>query len=424
MLVLFYIMTETFIWGVAPDAVMRFTELEVLLGIKMGTLMTLGIGPLVTASIILQLLVGSKIVNWDTGTEEGKMLFSGTQKVLGVFLSIFEAIAFVLFGAIPPSAAGGFIVIALIIQLALGGIVVMFMDEVVSRWGFGSGISLFIAGGVARTIFIEAIGSPTVGWGRIPRALMAVTEQNPLSVATLLLPVFFTIVVFFICVYAMSIRVEVPLAFGQIRGFGTRWPLKFFYTSNIPVILAAALLANLRLFGSLLSSRGINILGSFDGIGSPISGPVYYITPPSGASFADIVIALSSGVSIPSNAYIWISYSVFLILASMVFSIFWVATAGMDSKSVAKQIQKVGLGIPGFRRDPRIIEKVLDRYIPYLAILGGASIGLLASFGDFTGALGTGTGILLTVMIIQNLYEDISSKHMEDMHPALRKFMG
>ncbi|MBI5355233.1 MAG: preprotein translocase subunit SecY [Candidatus Aenigmarchaeota archaeon] len=394
MLVLFYLMTEIFIWGVSPDAVRRFTELETLLGSKMGTLVTLGIGPLVTSSIILQLLVGSKIISWDTSTQDGKTLFMGTQKVLGVLFCFFEAAAFVLFGAIPPMSQTPLIIGALIFQLALGGILVMFMDEVVSKWGFGSGISLFIAAGVSRTIFIEAIGSPSIGWGRIPRAVFAIAEQNPLAVGTLILPVIFTAIVFMICVYAQALRVEVPLAFGQIRGFGTRWPLKFFYTSNIPVILTSALLANFRLFGTMLSSRGINILGTFDGNGTPISGLLHYITPPRGSTLSDIIIALGSGVSVPANA-----------------------------KSVSEQIQKVGLGIPGFRRDPRIIEKVLDRYIPYLAVLGGASVGVLAAFADFTGALGTGTGILLTVMIIHNLYEDVVSKHMEDMHPALQKFM-
>ena len=96
----------------------------------------------------------------------------------------------------------------------------------------------------------------------------------------------------------------------------------------------------------------------------------------------------------------------------------------MDSKSVAEQIEGMGMSIPGFRRDPRIVEEVLERYIPTITILSGLFIGLLASVADFTGALGTGTGILLTVMIIYNLYESIAARYMEDMNPALRKFFS
>ena len=117
-------------------------------------------------------------------------------------------------------------------------------------------------------------------------------------------------------------------------------------------------------------------------------------------------------------------YSLLLIAGSVIFSIFWVSTSGMDARSVAEQIEGLGMQIPGFRRDPRIIEQVLDRYIPTLAIISGLFIGILAAMADFTGALGTGTGILLTVMIIYNLYENIASRYMQDMHPAMRKFFG
>ena len=75
-----------------------------------------------------------------------------------------------------------------------------------------------------------------------------------------------------------------------------------------------------------------------------------------------------------------------------------------------------------FRRDPRILEKVLDRYITPLAVLGGAAVGALAALADFIGALGTGTGILLTVMIIYNFYENLAARYLEEMNPMIRKF--
>ena len=119
-----------------------------------------------------------------------------------------------------------------------------------------------------------------------------------------------------------------------------------------------------------------------------------------------------------------LTYSLFMIGGSVIFSVFWVATAGMDSRSVAEQIQSTGMQIPGYRRDIRVIERVLNRYIPGLAVLGGAAVGFLAAFADFTGALGTGTGILLATMIIYNLYEELAMQHMEDMHPAVRRLLG
>jgi preprotein translocase subunit SecY len=109
---------------------------------------------------------------------------------------------------------------------------------------------------------------------------------------------------------------------------------------------------------------------------------------------------------------------------STIFSIFWVNTSGMDAKSVAEQLDSLGLQIPGYRKDPKVIESVLNRYIPNLAFLGGFFVGLLAAFADFIGALGSGMGILLTVMILYNYYEEISSQNLEEAHPIVRKIFG
>ncbi len=117
-------------------------------------------------------------------------------------------------------------------------------------------------------------------------------------------------------------------------------------------------------------------------------------------------------------------YISFMIVGAVVFSIFWVQTSGMDAKSQAKQMMSSGLQIPGFRRDPRVLESVLNRYIWPLTVMGGATVGFLAAFADLTGALSRGTGILLAVMIVYRLYEEIAKQHMMDMNPMMRKFMG
>jgi preprotein translocase subunit SecY len=96
----------------------------------------------------------------------------------------------------------------------------------------------------------------------------------------------------------------------------------------------------------------------------------------------------------------------------------------MDSASVAEQIDSVGMQIPGYRRDKSVIKSVLDRYIPALAVVGGFCIGVLAAFADFTGAIGTGTGMLLTVMIAYNYYEELRSQRLEEAHPLIRGVFG
>jgi preprotein translocase subunit SecY len=112
-----------------------------------------------------------------------------------------------------------------------------------------------------------------------------------------------------------------------------------------------------------------------------------------------------------------------MIVGAVIFSVFWVQTAGMDAKSQAKQMLSSGLQIPGFRKDQRVLERLLNRYIWPLTIMGAITVGFLAAFADLTGALSRGTGILLTVMIIYRLYEEIAKQHMMDMNPMFRRFI-
>ncbi|MFB6075560.1 MAG: preprotein translocase subunit SecY [Candidatus Aenigmatarchaeota archaeon] len=420
-LILFLVMGQVMIWGVDPQAIQRFEFLETIMGSTMGTLVTLGIGPIVTSSIILQLLTGSGIIPWDTNSHEGKIKFMGTQKLLAVIFCIFESIAFVISGAIP--ALNAAFVPLLILQLTAGGIMIIFMDEVISKWGFGSGISLFIAAGVSKGIFIGALNFVGNTPGAIPATIISLSAGKTVEALGNLIPLIFTIVVFLGVVYVQAMKVEVPLTFGRVSGFGRRWPLKFVYASVIPVILASALLANLRLWGRMLANNGLPILGTFNTDGQPISGLLYFLSPPRNQDLSNILVSYLSGSSVPPVTITWITYTLYLVAAAVIFSVFWVQTAGKDSKSVAEQISNAGLSVPGFRRDIRVIQRVLERYITPLSVMGGVTVGLLASAADFTGALGTGTGILLSVMIVYNLYEEISKQHMEDMHPALRKFM-
>jgi len=444
-LVLFFVMGLVPLYGLGENALQQFEFLSIILGASFGSIISLGIGPIVTASIVLQLLVGTGILNLDLNNPESRKKFQGLQKLLGLFFILFEAAIYVLMGGLkaavaydPVSSAfldvvapGALVftsstitllTVVLIIQLILGGIVIMFMDEVVSKWGFGSGISLFIAAGVAQQIFIRAFNflpsptNPDIASGAVP-ALFQSLGQGDVTTATLMLAALIsTIVVFLVCVYGQAVKVEIPLAFGKVRGYGMRWPLNFFYTSNIPVILVSALIANIQLFARLLENWGRPWLGTFAG-NTPTSGLVYWLSPPN--LVQSIIQGSFSGIMV----FQALIYIIFFMVGSVIFGIFWVQTANMDAKSQAKQILASGLQIPGFRRDERILERILSRYIWPLTIVGGASVGLLAATADLTGALSNGTGILLAVMIVYKLYEEIAKQHMADLNPAMRKFM-
>ena len=151
-LVAFFILSNIPLYGISSNALSRFEYLAILLGTNFGSIISLGIGPIVMASIILQLLVGSQILNIDMNTAEGKKFFQSLQKVLTFAFILFEAMVYVLMGGIPalPGFAG-----LVIFQLCIGGLLIFFMDEVVQKWGIGSGVSLFIAAGIGSRLFAQ-----------------------------------------------------------------------------------------------------------------------------------------------------------------------------------------------------------------------------------------------------------------------------
>jgi len=414
------------LYGLGENALKQFDFLAIILGAQFGSIISLGIGPIVTSSIVLQLLKGSGLLKLDTSTSEGRIFFQGIQKTLTIFFIIFEAIIYIFMGGLSP--APGFSPWILVFQLFLGGMVILYMDEVVNKWGIGHGVSLFIAAGVSSEVMVRAFspltttGTFAFGTGQAPIGkffvfIMSLIQGRPTEAILALSAMLATIIVFVMSVYGQAMKVEIPLSFGRVRGYGVRWPLRFIYTSNIPVILIAALMANIQLWARLLEKWGHPFLGTFTGQ-VPTTGLVAWIYSP------DIVTNIITGSFVLSDLSHALVYMFFMVLGSMVFSIFWVQTAGMDARSQAKNIMSSGLQIPGFRRDERVLESILKRYITPLTIMGGITVGLLASVADLAGALSRGTGILLAVMIIYQLYEEVAQQHMMDLNPALRKMMG
>ncbi len=438
-LILYLFLSFIPIFGVKPSQYEQFRFFEIVMGSKFGSLITLGIGPIVTAGIILQLLVGSKIIDWDLTKPEDRKKFEAWDKLLAVAFCFIEGAAYVISQAIP-TAGGIFMKAFVAFQLALGGLIVILLDDIVSKWGIGSGVSLFIAAGVSNQIFIRVFSffpptcrafdffacipsSVNPPSGLLWKVLISISRKDLASLLINLLPILSTIIVFLLVVYMQDISIEIPLVFGGLRGFGRSWSLKLLYTSNIPVILAAALLANLQLMGRFglksVDDMSCSLLACYDRNGRIVKGILYYLTSP-----RNLLSEALTGTLTKNEIIRAFTYLIFLTLACIVFSIFWVNTSGMDPKSVSEQLTSLGMQIPGYRRDAKVIESVLERYIPKLAVLGGLFIGLLAAFADFLGAVGTGTGILLTVMILYNYYEQISAEKREELPRFIRKFLG
>jgi len=472
-LVIYFILTNIMIYGVSGTVLDMFAGFRAIMAGASGSIMHLGIGPIVTASIILQLFVGAKIIKLDLTKKEDKAIYQGTQKILVIVMILVEAIPQV-YGYLNPSdsligmVGGGWASAIIISQLFMGAFLVFLMDELISKWGIGSGISLFIAAGVSQAIFTGlfnwlpgqsslplSVYNPPAG--AIPGTYYMTSQMSLGEIVdhgfqwifighqgfqNAIVPVLGTIFIFLIVVYTESSRIELPLAHGKVRGARGRYPIRLIYASNIPVILMAALLANINMFALLFYTHpGLkNIpflgeqwwIGAYDtaaGSTAPIAGGAWYLSNLNGIN-GWLMPILSGGV--PGGHAPWqyalkvIIYLSVMIFGSILFAKFWIETTDMGAKSVAKQIQSSGMQIPGFRRDPRVLGRVLERYIPVVTIIGGAAVGALAGLADAIGTVGnaSGTGLLLTVGIIINLYEQIAKEQAMEMHPVLRGFFG
>jgi preprotein translocase subunit SecY len=307
------------------------------------------------------------------------------------------------------------------------------MDELIQKgWGLGSGISLFIMAGVAQTILWQTFNP---GTGLFVGALDSLLRGGSTYQLTnwvigggsypSLIGFIATIGTFLVIIYLEGVRVELPMTYAGYKGFRSRYPIKLLYVSNLPVIFASALFANVFFFSQLLWSQmgtpapGTNIL--FQIIGDynrteagvqAVGGLAYYVTPPH---------SVLNVAAEPVRAAVYLAI---LVVFCAVFSLIWLEVGGLGPEKVAQQLMDSGMQIPGYRRSGRPIESILKRYIPVVTILGGIIVGLVAGISDFLGVFGSGTGILLAVGIIYQYYELLMRERAAEMFPAFRRILG
>lgn len=400
---------------------------RVILASNRGTLMELGVSPIVTSGMIMQLLAGVKIIHVDHSVKEDRALFGGAQKLFGIIVTIAEAVAYVFSGAygnVEDIGVGNAILIVL--QLAFAGIIVILLDELLQKgYGFGSGISLYIATNICESVIWKAFSPTTVNTGsnatEFEGAIIAffhlmITKSNKFSALQEalyrqnlpnLLSLFSTMLVFCVVIYFQGFRVDIPLKSHRVRGHTTTYPIKLLYTSNIPIILQTALVSNFYFVSQILYRKFshtflVRLLGKWEqqpgrmGMSKPVGGLAYYISPPE--SLIDVLLD-------PIHAMIYLT---FIIGACGAFSRTWIDISGSSPQHLAKQLKDQGLTMNGYRHGSLV--SYLNRYIPTAATFGGMCIGLLSVLADLMGAIGSGTSILLAVTIIHQYYEQFAKE--------------
>ena len=427
----FSVFAIAFIWDFKHERADPLYWARVIMASNRGTTMELGISPIITSGLVMQLLTGSKIIDVDHSLKEDRALLDGEQKLLGILITIGEAVAYVasgIYGDVRDMGMGNAFLIVL--QLFMAGLIVICLDDLLQKgYGLGSGISLFIATNQCESIIWKAFSPTTINSGRGTefegaviamfhllltrtdkvRALKeAFYRQNLPNITNLMS----TVLIFLGVIYFQGFRVDLPVRSKRNRGMVSNYPIKLFYTSNMPIILQSALVSNMYFISQLLYKRYggnflVQLLGrwqeSSEGSGQlmPVGGLVYYISPPT--SLADIA----------ANPLHAVFYLTFMLSACALFSKTWIEVSGSSARDVAKQLKQQQMFMTGHRESS--LQRELNRYIPTAAAFGGMCIGMLTIIADFMGAIGSGTGILLAVTIIYQYFETFEKERAAEM---------
>ena len=431
-LLIYMVMGQTPLFGATAPEFDFLQFARVIFASQQGTLVELGIGPIVTAGLLMQLLRGSDILKFNFKNPEERGTFQTATKLVTYVVIVAESIVYAA-AVYGPGITDAHVLYIMIGQLMAASIIIMFLDELIQKgWGLGSGISLFIMAGVAQQILWSIFSPLPAGDGGsigilpyVGESLISGDLSNVFFRSNQLPSIFglcLTAGVLLILVFTQGMKIEIPIVSTKYRGFSAVYPIKMMYVSNIPVILASALTANAVFIGQMLWSNFnprnnnffMNILGQFDQTSpsTPTGGLIYYITPPRG---------LEAAADDPSRA---VGYVLFMIGIVIVFGKLWVELGGLSPKSAAKNLLDADVQIPGFRRSNKPIESLLNKYIPSVTLIGSAILGLLAGVSDVLGVFGSGIGVLLMVDILINYYTQLVREQVEVVMPRLGALLG
>lgn len=429
-LFIFLICCQVPVFGSRPSKTSDpFYWMRVVLASNKGTLMELGISPLITANLVMELLAGIGILTVNNNNPAERAQFEGAQKIAGLFIALIEATAYVSSGVYGP--VGFFMSAVIIFQLLVATVICILLDELLQRgWGLGAGSTLFIATNICDTIIWKSFSPTTINTGRgteFEGAIIAffhllVTRSDKSRALREafyrpqmpnLINLLATVFVFLIVVFFQGFHVDLATVRVNSTQPSEPFQIKLFYTSNMPIILQTSIISNFNFFSQLLFRRFrtnflVGLLGTWEereysstGQMFPVGGLAYYITPPQ---------AFSEMLADPIHAVFYIT---FVLVTCALFSKVWITINKTGPRDMAQKLMAEGKRLRQYRNTEDEIAVALNRYIPVAAGFGGLCIGALTILADFLGAIGSGTGILLAVTMIHQYYEVLQREGQE-----------
>ena len=342
------------------------------------SIFALGIGPFITASIIIQLLAvvipSLEKLQKEEG-EAGRRKLSQYTRLFTVVLAAFQAVIFMAYmsklpGAIVPGVNHGMFYLSSIAVLTAGSILVMWISELITEKGIGNGGSLIIFVGIISGIPIYA-----------SRTAQMVARDPSLNFGLFMLLLIFFVTLVVIVIMQEAIRkviiVNPKRQVGNkvYGGVNTFIPFKLNPGGVMPIIFAIAIL--------LFPTTVLSIVGQAN--------------LPAGMA-RDIVLKLTQIMS-PDGLLYYILYFALIVLLTFFYASIM---PNMQPKDIANNLKKYGSSIPGIKPGRPTAEH-LDKILSKTTFIGAMALGIIAlvpSFASYATNIKTLQGIGATSLII------------------------
>lgn len=417
-IVIYVLLASIPIFGISPVVSQRFLEFMWIFGSHIGTLATVGIVPVIMAGLFMQLLIFSGIVNINIFDEESRAKYDSYVKFLSIIFLLIQSISFILSGNVIPDhnlpISLPILYFIIFLQLFLGGLIIILLDDFSAKYGVLSGINLIIfvsiSISVALMIFnpvpspqyaIHGLYMPT---GLLPQAIVYLIQGNVSFALALIFKVLLTFAILALVAYLQSVKIEIPLLYVNIGGRIIKYPLNLLYTSVLPAIFLYGIIT----WFQVIFGRNPNSI-------------LYRLFLPPNLIINIFQYGLSYLLDL-FNIFHVLFYLIIFVIGGMLFSYMWVTTSGMDAKTIAKYLQTMPIQTLKYR-DPRLVEKTLEKYINTLAYLSGIMIGFIAAISDILGVAVSGISLLLLVVIASQMYMELERNGAIQYLPLIGKYL-
>uniref|UniRef100_A0A060TBP9 ARAD1D33770p n=1 Tax=Blastobotrys adeninivorans TaxID=409370 RepID=A0A060TBP9_BLAAD len=422
----FYVLNEIPLYGVkATTSYDPLFWLRPVLASTRGSVMELGIGPLVMAGFIVQLLGGAQVIDVNFDYRSDRQLYQSAQKLLAICLTFGQALALIFSGIYgSPSELGVGGIVLLTFQIVVGGLFVIYMDEILQKgYGYGTGVSFFTVLSVSQMSLWRLFSFSSETSERGKELVGAFTGMVHLlwtrrSFKNALMEAFFrtylpnmfefyaTLGLFALMVYVQGMRIDIPIKSTRARTPASSYPIRLLYTGNTGLLFWTALVSNLVIFSHLLYSQFpdnlfVGLIGSWSvrpGTTNQVvavSGLAYYLQPP-----LSVVQALWDPIKT-------VVYAAMVVIVCSVFSRSWAEHSGGSARDLAKAFKTQEIVIVG-HRDVSIVRE-LKKVIPPAASIGGAVLGLLSVATSLVGVY-TGTAVVIGTITVYNYFEILAQE--------------